>query len=36
MDKEIGFASASHAMQMNRKEEGKEKPSSIVRVFAGG
>lgn len=36
MDKEIGFARASHARQKNRKEEGKEKPSSIVRVFSGG
>lgn len=29
MDKEIGFASASYARQKNRKEEGKEKPSSL-------
>lgn len=36
MDEEIGFASASYARQKNRKEEGKGKPSSIVRVFAGG
>lgn len=36
MDKEIGFASASYARQKNREVEGKGKPSSIVRVFAGG